>query len=69
MPTVIIHWAPGRTQEQKQRIFERITETLVEDGGAAPEAVTIILQDIAPGDAARAGKVIAPPKLNKSDTS
>jgi 4-oxalocrotonate tautomerase len=63
MPTVIIHWAPGRSQDQKNRIFKRITDALVEDGGAAPETVTIIMQDITPGDAARSGEVIAPPKL------
>lgn len=67
MPTVIIHWAPGRSKDQKKRIFRKITDTLVEDGGAAPESITIIMQDIAPGDSARAGEVIAPLKLDSTE--
>lgn len=55
MPTVIVYWSPGRSQEQKQRVSQRIYETLVDDGGARPEDVLVIFQNIEPGDSARPG--------------
>ena len=67
MPIVIIHWAPGRSEDQKKRIFRKITDTIVEDGGAAREAVTIIFQDIVPGDSARGGEVLGAPNLDDSE--
>jgi len=58
MPTVLIYWSPGRKPEQKQRVIEEITDTLVEHGNARKEDVLVIFQDIQPGDAGRGGKVI-----------
>ncbi|MEZ4671705.1 MAG: 4-oxalocrotonate tautomerase family protein [Anaerolineae bacterium] len=58
MPTVLIYWSPGRNAEQKKRIIEKVTDTLVEHGNARKEDVLIIFQDIQPGDAGRGGKVI-----------
>jgi phenylpyruvate tautomerase PptA (4-oxalocrotonate tautomerase family) len=57
MPTVIVYWSPGRSQEQKQRVSQRIYEALVDDGGARPEDVLVIFQNIEAGDAARPGAV------------
>jgi phenylpyruvate tautomerase PptA (4-oxalocrotonate tautomerase family) len=59
MPTVIVYWSPGRSPAQKQAVSHRIYETLVEDGGARPEDVLIIFQNIEPGDSARPGVVPA----------
>lgn len=59
MPTVIVYWSPGRSPAQKQAVSHRIYETLVEDGGARPEDVLIIFQNIDPGDSARPGVVSA----------
>ena len=58
MPTVLIYWSPGRNPQQKQRVIEEITDTLVEHGNARKEDVLVIFQDIQPGDAGRGGKVI-----------
>lgn len=58
MPTVIIYWSPGRTEDQKARVAEKITQVLVEDGGAKVEDVLIIFQKIEPGSTARAGKMV-----------
>ena len=63
MPTVVIYWSPGRTQEQKTRCIEEITDILVEHGSARREDVLIIFQNIEAGDAGRAGKVIGSPQL------
>ncbi|HLY26546.1 MAG TPA: tautomerase family protein [Aggregatilineales bacterium] len=58
MPTVIIYWSPGRTEQQKGDVIRDITETLVTKGSARREDVLIIFQDIKPGDAGRAGRII-----------
>lgn len=63
MPTILIYWSPGRTQEQKTAVIEKITETMVTQGGARREDVLIIFQDIQPGDAGRGGKMLVPPTL------
>jgi phenylpyruvate tautomerase PptA (4-oxalocrotonate tautomerase family) len=61
MPTVIVYWSPGRTDEQKQRVSRRIAEALVEEGNARIEDVLIIFQHIEPGNSAR-----GPDLLNSS---
>ncbi len=61
MPTVIIYWSRGRTEEQKANVVQEITETLVNKGGARREDVLIIFQNIEPGDAGRAGRITASP--------
>jgi 4-oxalocrotonate tautomerase family enzyme len=58
MPTVLIYWTPGRSAEQKRKVIEGITDTLVEEGSARREDVLVIFQDIQPGDAGRAGQVL-----------
>ncbi len=63
MPTVILYWSPGRTDEQKKAVIEGITDVLVDKGSARREDVLIIFQNIEPGDFGRAGQVGAAPKL------
>jgi 4-oxalocrotonate tautomerase len=63
MPTVLIYWSPGRSQQQKIRVIEEITETLVEHANARREDVLVIFQDIQPGDAGRGGKLIPTPAI------
>ena len=58
MPTVIIYWSPGRTDRQKEDVIREITETLVTRGSARLEDVVVIFQEIKPGDAGRAGRVL-----------
>ncbi len=53
MPTVIVYWSPGRTEEQNQRVARRIAQALVDDGGARPEDVLVIFQHIEAGNSAR----------------
>lgn len=53
MPTVIVYWSPGRTEEQKRRVAQRMAQALVEDGGARAEDVLIIFQHIEAGNSAR----------------
>lgn len=65
MPTVLIYWSPGRTQQQKNDVIAEITAALVDKAGAKREDVLVIFQDIQPGDAGRGGLPLAPPKLDK----
>ena len=58
MPTVIVYWSPGRTQEQKNEVIREVTDTLVNKGSARREDVLIIFQEIKPGDAGRGGYAI-----------
>ncbi len=67
MPTVIVYWSPGRTPEQKQRVTQRIFETLVEDGGARPEDVLVIFQNIEAGDSARPGQTTPQPTVKRRE--
>jgi len=69
MPTVFIYWSPGRSPDQKQRVIEEITQTLVEHGNARKDDVLVIFQDIQPGDAGRGGKVLGVPQLTDHDQS
>ncbi len=55
MPTVLVYWYPGRDSAQKQRVAERITDALVEDGNASRDSILIIFQEITPDNTARAG--------------
>jgi len=61
MPTVIIYWSPGRTQEQKADVVREVTDALVRAGNARREDVLIIFQDIQPGDAGRGGMIVSAP--------
>lgn len=57
MPTIIVYWYPGRNSEQKQKISQRITDALVEDGNAKRESILIIFQETTPDNTARAGQL------------
>jgi 4-oxalocrotonate tautomerase len=59
MPLVQISMRKGRTQEQKRRLIQRVTDALVEEAGARPERVTVIIQDVAPEDWATGGTTLA----------
>jgi phenylpyruvate tautomerase PptA (4-oxalocrotonate tautomerase family) len=60
MPTVIVYWSPGRTDEQKRRVAQRMAQALVEDGAARPEDVLIIFQHIEAGNSARGRDLLKP---------
>jgi phenylpyruvate tautomerase PptA (4-oxalocrotonate tautomerase family) len=60
MPTVIVYWSPGRTEEQKRRVATRMAQALVEDGAARPEDVLVIFQHIDAGNSARGHDLLNP---------
>jgi 4-oxalocrotonate tautomerase len=59
MPHVQITLLEGRSQEQKRRLAERITDVIVEEAGARKEAVSIAFIEVPPTDFAREGVLLA----------
>jgi 4-oxalocrotonate tautomerase len=58
MPHIQITLLQGRSPEQKRRIVERITQTLVEEAGTAKEGVTVSFVEVSPADYASAGVLV-----------
>ena len=50
MPHVIIKMYPGRTPEQKNKLAEAITQSVVDIAKTSEEHVSIDIQEIAPED-------------------
>ncbi len=59
MPLVQITMLKGRTVEQKRKIAERITQTMVEEAKAAKEAVVVTFIEVTREDYASAGVLLA----------
>ena len=55
MPHIQITMLTGRTDDQKRKVAERITETMVQELGTAPDAVTISFVEVPPTNYAKAG--------------
>jgi 4-oxalocrotonate tautomerase family enzyme len=53
MPTILVYWSEGRSREQKARVIDGIVQVMVAQGGARPEDVVVILQDVDKGDIGR----------------
>jgi 4-oxalocrotonate tautomerase family enzyme len=59
MPRITIEWFNTRTDEQRREVARRITEIMVDVGGARLEAVTIRFDEYEPRLAARAGVMLS----------
>ena len=46
LPRVRVEWVAGRTEAQRQEVAKRITDALVEAGGATYEAVGVVFEDV-----------------------
>ena len=57
MPFVEVHWFEGRSDEQKAKIAERISEALVEEAGVAPDHCWVKF-----ADSAKTDFIIPPPR-------
>ncbi len=62
MPLVQITLLKGRTVEQKRKVAERITQTMVEDAKAAKEAVIVTFVEVSREDYAHGGVLMADKK-------
>ena len=59
MPWVTIQWFEGRDYETKKKVAEKVTAALCEGCGCAPEAVSVVFNDVSKKDWANAGKMYA----------
>lgn len=55
MPHIQVTLLEGRTPEQKRKIVERITETMIEEAGASRDTVTVTFVDVSPASFACGG--------------
>jgi len=62
MPIVNVQLLEGRSEEQKAKIAQIITDALVNIGGAEPDAVIVIFSDVKKSDLAKGGKLISQKK-------
>ncbi|HUK86699.1 MAG TPA: 2-hydroxymuconate tautomerase [Terriglobales bacterium] len=58
MPHIQVTMLRGRTTEQKRKLVQRLTEAMVEEAGAARDAVTVALVEVEKEDFARGGTLI-----------
>lgn len=59
MPYVRIELIEGRTEDQKAAIAQAVTQAMVEHGGANPQSVFVVFEDVAPQNWAVSGTLIA----------
>jgi 4-oxalocrotonate tautomerase len=59
MPYVQITWVAGRSPDQKRRIIEKVTDTLVTEGAAKRENIQVTFVDLPATDYAEAGVTVA----------
>lgn len=55
MPIVTVKLLEGRTDEQKKALVEKVTAAVVETVNAKPEAVTIVIEEMAKNHYATGG--------------
>ncbi|GIX05776.1 MAG: hypothetical protein KatS3mg115_0179 [Candidatus Poribacteria bacterium] len=48
MPHVHVYLYPGRSQEQQQRVTERIVAAISEEMGVAPEWISVVFEEVTP---------------------
>lgn len=59
MPLVQITMLSGRTTEQKRKLAERITDVLMEEAGAARDAIIVTFQEVSKENYASGGVLVA----------
>ena len=59
MPIVKIDWLEGRNEDQKRKIAQEITQTLVKTVGSRPESVLVVFTDHPRSDIAKGGILLS----------
>jgi 4-oxalocrotonate tautomerase len=62
MPLVQITMLQGRTADQKRKIAQRITDTMVEEAGARRDAIVVAFLEVSKESYASGGVLIADKK-------
>jgi 4-oxalocrotonate tautomerase len=59
MPVVEVHMRSGRTQEEKRRLIESLTDVVTEVLGSRRERVVVLLDEIDPTSWGQGGRLLA----------
>ena len=59
MPTIIVNWLEGRSEEVKKAVAKGVTEVISKEANAPPENVTIMFNDLPRTNIAKAGKLFS----------
>lgn len=59
MPLVQISLREGRSENQKRRLIQRVTDALIEEAGARRERVTVVIYDVPATAWGHAGTTLA----------
>ncbi len=62
MPYVQITWVAGRNADQKRKIAEKVTQTLIDEGRTKRENIHVTFVDLPPTDYSEAGVTVADQK-------
>jgi 4-oxalocrotonate tautomerase family enzyme len=62
MPYVQITWVAGRNADQKRKIAEQVTQTLIDEGRAKRENIHVTFVDLPATDYSEAGVPVADQK-------
>jgi 4-oxalocrotonate tautomerase len=66
MPHIIVKLAAGRSETQKQRIADAVTQAVVETADCGADAVSVAIEDVAKADWDE--QVFVPEIAGKADT-
>lgn len=55
MPTIMINWLEGKSDDVKRKVARDITNVVAKDIGVAEEKVTIIINDLHKNNFAKSG--------------
>lgn len=58
MPVITVEWLEGRTQEQKAKLADALTNAFVELARVQKEQVWIVFKDVKRSDWAMSGKLL-----------
>ena len=50
MPHVVVKMYPGKSDEQKTRIAQAITQALMASAGSGEDAISVAIEDVEPKD-------------------
>ena len=50
MPHVSVRLYPGRTEAQKQKLADAITQALIAEAGSAEKSISVCIEDVAAAD-------------------
>jgi 4-oxalocrotonate tautomerase len=68
MPYVAVEIIKGRTEEQKQKVAQAITDALVEHMDTSAEHVYVVFRDVAATDWLIAGETVAERRRKRGET-